>query len=91
MRLDLQSIRSTGTADLGRTLLSEWRVGAILQALAVRDPRNGGELWLNVGNQRFPARLASGNGQGPADGEVLTWRWKQWTHPLTAAPPRTIP
>jgi hypothetical protein len=73
MRLDLQSIRSTGTADLGRSLLSEWRVGAILQAIAVRDPRNG-ELWLNVGNQRFPARLASGNGQGPADGEVLTLR-----------------
>lgn len=73
MRLDLQSIRSTGTADLGRSLLSEWRVGAILQAIAVRDPRSG-ELWLNVGNQRFPARLASGDGRGPANGEVLTLR-----------------
>lgn len=73
MRLDLQSIRSTGAADLGRSLLSEWRVGAILQATAVRDPGSG-ELWLDIGNQRSPARLASGDGQGPADGEVLTLR-----------------
>jgi hypothetical protein len=73
MRLDLQTIRSAGTTDLSRGLLSEWRVGAILQAIAVRDPRSG-ELWLNVGHQRYPARLASGNGPGPADGEVLTLR-----------------
>ena len=72
MRLDLQSIRSTGPAELGRSLLSEWRVGAVLQAIAVRDPR--GELWLDLGNQRFPARLASGDGRGPANGEVLTLR-----------------
>lgn len=73
MRLDLQSIRSTDATDLGRTLLSQWRVGAILQATAVRDPASG-ELWLNMGNQRFPARLASGDGRGPANGEVLTLR-----------------
>lgn len=73
MRLDLQSIRSTGPAELGRSLLSEWRVGAILQAIAIRDSGSG-ELWLNMGNQRFPARLASGDGRGPANGEVLTLR-----------------
>ena len=73
MRLDLQSIRTTGPTELGRSLLSEWRVGAILQAIAVREAGSG-ELWLNVGTQRFPARLASGNGQSPADGEVLTLR-----------------
>ena len=73
MRLDISTIRSTGPAELSRSLLSEWRVGAILQAMAVRDVKTG-ELWLNLGNQRFPARLASGDGRGPADGEVLTLR-----------------
>jgi hypothetical protein len=73
MRLDLPSVRSIGPADQSRGLLAEWRVGAILQAVAVRDGRSG-ELWLNIGNLRYPARLASGNGAGPSDGEVLTLR-----------------
>lgn len=73
MRLDLQTIRSAGATELGRSLLSEWRVGAVLQAVAVRGATSG-ELWLNIGNQRYPARLASGDGSGPANGEVLTLR-----------------
>jgi len=78
MRLDLMNVRSIGPAELSRSLLSEWRIGAILQAVVVRTPNgSGGDLWLAMGNQRYPARLASGNsgnGAVPADGEKLTLR-----------------
>lgn len=73
MRLDLTGIRGTTTAELSRSMLAEWRVGAILQAVAVRGVKSG-ELWLNIGQQCYPARLASGDGNGPADGETLTLR-----------------
>jgi hypothetical protein len=54
-------------------LLAEWRVGAILEAVAVRDPR-GGQLWLDIAGQRHPARVASGDAAGPRDGEKLQVR-----------------
>lgn len=74
MRVDLVDFRSTSPAGTTRPgLLSEWRVGALLQAVAVRDAKSG-QLWLDIGGQRHSARLASGNGAGPADGEVLQVR-----------------
>ncbi|MFL6575055.1 MAG: flagellar hook-length control protein FliK [Povalibacter sp.] len=74
MRIDLATVRSTGFAGQNpAALLSDWRVGAILQATAVRDSRNG-QLWLQIGDLRYPARLASGDTEGPSDGERLTVR-----------------
>jgi hypothetical protein len=73
MRVDLVDFRSAGPAGSTPSLLSEWRVGALLQAIAVRDA-NSGQLWLDIGGQRHSARLASGNGAGPANGEVLQVR-----------------
>jgi Flagellar hook-length control protein FliK len=72
MRIDLLSAndpRTTATTPL-RTL---WRVGAILEAVAVRDVASG-ELWLQLDNQRLPARLASGHSGGPLNGEHLQLR-----------------
>jgi hypothetical protein len=73
MRVDLVDFRSTSPAGSTPSLLSEWRVGALLQAVAVRDA-NSGQLWLDIGGQRHSARLASGDGAGPANGEVLQVR-----------------
>jgi len=74
MRIDLVDFRSTSPAGSNApSLLSEWRVGALLQAVAVRDVASG-QLWLDIGGQRHPARLASGNSAGPANGEVLQVR-----------------
>lgn len=73
MRVDLPSIRSLGFAGQGPSLLSDWRVGAILQATAIRDARTG-ELWLKIADLKYPARIASGDGSGPVDGERLTLR-----------------
>lgn len=74
MRIDLVDFRSS--SPVGSTspgLLSEWRVGALLQAIAVRDAASG-QLFLDIGGQRHNARLASGNNAGPANGEVLNVR-----------------
>jgi len=74
MRIDLVDFRSTSPAgSTNPSLLSEWRVGALLQAIAVRDAASG-QLWLDIGGQRHNARLASGNSAGPANGEVLNVR-----------------
>lgn len=74
MRVDLVDFRSASPAgNTNPRLLSEWRVGALLQAVAVRDA-NSGQLWLDIGGQRHSARLASGNGSGPANGELLQVR-----------------
>ncbi|HEY0683114.1 MAG TPA: flagellar hook-length control protein FliK [Steroidobacter sp.] len=74
MRIDLVDFRSTSPAGTTTpSLLSEWRVGALLQAIAVRDAASG-QLWLDIGGQRHSARLASGNSAGPANGEVLQVR-----------------
>ena len=73
MRVDLVDFRSASPAGTSPSLLSEWRIGALLQAVAVRDA-NSGQLWLDIGGQRHSARLASGNGSGPANGEQLQVR-----------------
>ncbi len=72
MRIDLLSAndpRSTVTTPL-RPM---WRVGAILEAIAVRDVTSG-QLWLQIDQQRLPARLASGHTGGPLHGEQLKLR-----------------
>lgn len=72
MRIDLLSAndpRTTATTPL-RTM---WRVGAILEAIAVRDVTTG-QLWLQMNEQRLPARLASGHSNGPLNGEHLKLR-----------------
>lgn len=82
MRLDLVNFRGTVPVGAGTSLLSEWRVGTILQAVAIRDLKSG-QLWLELGGQRHPARVASGQLEGPADGERLQVRVLR-THPVLA-------
>jgi hypothetical protein len=82
MRLDLVSFRGTAPVGAGTSLLSEWRVGTILQAVAIRDAKTG-NLWLELGGQRHPARVASGDLEGPADGERLQVRVLR-NHPVLA-------
>jgi hypothetical protein len=82
MRVDLVNFRGAGPSGLSASLLSEWRVGAILQAVAVRDAKSG-QLWLDIGGQRYPARLASGDGIGPQTGEKLQVRVLR-DHPVLA-------
>jgi flagellar hook-length control protein FliK len=81
MRIDLVSYRSVPVTTAAPSLLSEWRVGAILQAVAVRDA--SGQLWLDIADQRLPARIASGDGEGPQDGEQLQVRVLR-NHPVLA-------
>lgn len=45
----------------------------MVEAVASRDAQSG-QLWLNIGTARVPARLASGDPSGPVDGEVLKLR-----------------
>jgi hypothetical protein len=77
MRLDLISFRGVTPASPGSatSLLAEWRVGTLLEAVAARDSATG-QLFLNMGGQRYPARLASGSGDdpGPVDGERMQLR-----------------
>ena len=72
MRVDLVNLLGSGSSP-SPSLLAEWRIGAILQAVAVRAPGSG-ELWLDIAGQRYPARVASGNVAGPQDGERLQVR-----------------
>lgn len=72
MRVDLVNFRGAGPGS-SPSLLAEWRVGAILQAIAVRDAKDG-QLWLDIAGQRHPARIASGDGIGPEHGERLQLR-----------------
>jgi hypothetical protein len=71
MRVDLVNLLGSGSSP-NPSLLAEWRVGAILEAVAVRDPR--GQLWLDIAGQRHPARVASGDAAGPQNGERLQVR-----------------
>lgn len=82
MRLDLVNFRGTVPMGAGTSLLAEWRVGTILQAVAIRDAKTG-QLWLDLGGQRHPARVASGDQEGPAHGERLNVRVLR-THPVLA-------
>ncbi|MGE0114169.1 MAG: flagellar hook-length control protein FliK [Steroidobacteraceae bacterium] len=72
MRIDLLSANDPRTTT-ATPLRSMWRVGAILEAIAVRDVATG-QLWLQLDNQKLPARLASGHSTGPLDGEHLKLR-----------------
>jgi len=72
MRVDLVNLLGSGSSP-SPSLLAEWRVGAILEAVAVRDVRSG-QLWLDIGGQRHPARVASGDVAGPQNGERLQVR-----------------
>jgi Flagellar hook-length control protein FliK len=81
MRIDLVSYRPASAVSAASSLLSEWRVGAVLQAVASRDA--SGQLWLDIGDQRFPARIASGDQEGPQDGELLQVRVLR-NHPVLA-------
>lgn len=72
MRVDLINLRGAIPSGSSNGLLAEWRVGAILQAVAVRDAM--GQLWLDISGVRHPARVASGDGQGPSHGEQLQVR-----------------
>jgi len=82
MRLELSSLRGVSTPGASATLFSQWRVGAIVEAIAVRDIASG-QLWLNIGNARVPARIASGDNIGPANGERLQLRVLR-DHPVLA-------
>jgi hypothetical protein len=72
MRVDLMSFQGPGVGT-SPSLLSEWRVGAILEAIAVHDSKSG-QLWLDIAGQRYPARIASGDSDGPQNGERLQVR-----------------
>jgi hypothetical protein len=74
MRIDLATVRSTSfVGQSPAAMLSDLRVGAIIQATALRDARTG-QLWLQIGDLRYQARIASGDSQGPVDGERLSVR-----------------
>ncbi|HEY8537245.1 MAG TPA: flagellar hook-length control protein FliK [Steroidobacteraceae bacterium] len=77
MRIDIVNPRGSPSAlssGSPASLLAEWRVGAVLEAVAIRDPGTG-QLFLDIAGQRHLARLASGNDQeGPASGERMQLR-----------------
>ncbi|HTE39460.1 MAG TPA: flagellar hook-length control protein FliK [Steroidobacteraceae bacterium] len=81
MRLELATSRPA-TAAASSNLLAQWRVGSIVEAIASRDSSDG-KLWLNIGGTRVPARIASGEIAGPADGERLQLRVLR-DHPVLA-------
>jgi hypothetical protein len=72
MRVDLPSIRPASVAGNSPTLLTQWRVGSVLQAVAVIDA--AGKLSLDIGNMRYTARLAGSDMQAPRNGERLQLR-----------------
>lgn len=73
MRLELSTMSTVAVPTLSSSLMSQWRVGAILDAMAVRSPEDG-QLWLTIGTLRVPARIASGDAAGPVNGERLQLR-----------------
>jgi hypothetical protein len=73
MRLEISTLRATAAPTVTSGLISQWRVGSIVEAIAMRSPEDG-QLWLNIGSARVPARIASGDPAGPANGERLQLR-----------------
>jgi hypothetical protein len=73
MRLELSTMRAAATPAASGGLISQWRVGAIVEAVALRNPDDG-QLWLTIGALRVPARIASGDPAGPVHGERLQLR-----------------
>jgi hypothetical protein len=69
MRVDLSSLRTSSVAGTAPTLLAQWRVGTVLQAVSVVDA--SGQLYLDIGNGRYAARLASSDSGVPRNGERL--------------------
>lgn len=84
MRLDVVTNRPAPLKVTSSGTLTEWRVGALLLARSVTQRR--GQLFLDIGSPRYSARVASGDGEGPTEGEQLQvcayceparcWRWK---------------
>jgi hypothetical protein len=72
MRLEVSSLRTPGLGP-SNALFSQWRVGAVVEAIAVRNPADN-QLWLEIGGTRYPVRIASGDAVGPAQGERLQLR-----------------
>jgi len=73
MRIEVSTPTSSGLLGRAPGLIPEWQVGAVVRAVAVRDATSG-QLWLTIGQTRVPARIASGDPAGPAEGEVLRLR-----------------
>lgn len=73
MRIELAPATNLGLLGRAPGMIPEWRVGAVVEAVAVRDATTG-QLWLNLGQVRLPARVASGDPAGPANGETLRLR-----------------
>lgn len=76
MRLDVISPRVNAAPEPNgvASLWAKWRVGAVLEAIAVRDASTG-QLFLDMGGRRYAARLASGHaGTEPANGERMQLR-----------------
>jgi len=72
VRIDVLATNDPRAATLNIPQRPLWTVGAILEAVAVRDV--DGTLWLNIDNQKLPTRIASGNLSGPMDGEHVKVR-----------------
>lgn len=72
MRLELSTMRPSAAPTAGSSLISQWRVGAVVEAIA--SVGDDGQVWLNIGTTRIPARIASGDPAGPANGEKLQLR-----------------
>lgn len=72
MRIDLLSANDPRTT-VTTPMRAMWRVGAIIEAVAIRDAVTG-QLWLQLNNQSLAARLASGHSAGPLNGEHLKLR-----------------
>ena len=72
MRLDVPSLRPASVTGTAPTLLAQWRVGTVLQAVTVVDA--SGRLFLDIGDSRFSARLASREMNMPRNGERLQLR-----------------
>ena len=72
MRIESVTYTSSGRAGAISQQLTQWRVGAILEAAVTRDP--SGQWMLNVDGTSLPVRLLSQDGAIPAEGDQLRLR-----------------